>query len=179
MDIVINNCFLALNDSPLTPAVIAFTTALRPVYLTISLFIMAVLWSCLPRLKSPLRVIFALPISVALASLSAEGIKMIIARPRPDIAGHLVEVTSFAFPSGHATAITACASMATIIWGWKKTWWTYIVAIAVYISRLYTGVHWMSDIIGGIILGLIISALIARLLGISRLSSRPEKHSEE
>ncbi|MBL1272973.1 MAG: bifunctional DedA family/phosphatase PAP2 family protein [Oceanospirillales bacterium] len=73
--------------------------------------------------------------------------------------------SSGAFPSGHTTGITVfvtlLASFVAAETRNRKRWQTYIVfslpLIPVALSRLYLGVHWFSDIVGGLLLGLAVT----------------------
>ncbi|NLV85763.1 MAG: phosphatase PAP2 family protein [Clostridiales bacterium] len=60
--------------------------------------------------------------------------------------------TSFSFPSGHTNASFACATALTLSFG-KKGAWAYIPAAAISLSRLYVGVHYPTDVLGGILVG--------------------------
>ncbi len=106
--------------------------------------------------------------TLVFASALILSLKYSIARERPDFAR--VSVDGFAFPSGHAGIATAfsvimiflilkmvrIAKKRVLIAG------LLIWAVLIYISRIYLGVHYMSDILGGIIVG-----FIAALLGMS------------
>jgi membrane-associated phospholipid phosphatase len=68
----------------------------------------------------------------------------------------LASETSFGFPSGHS-------QNAVVIWNrialWIKRTWVWILAIIITLgiafSRLYLGVHFLSDVIGGLLVGVI------------------------
>ncbi|MBI5005281.1 MAG: phosphatase PAP2 family protein [Candidatus Lloydbacteria bacterium] len=106
--------------------------------------------------------VFIIPllISVSGAELLTGTLKNIIARPRPEMA-KVVE-NSFAFPSGHATvAVALYGFLAYILFRMCRTRKEKIVvsAAAVFIilligfSRLYLGVHYVSDVIAGYLVG--------------------------
>ncbi|NLR99247.1 phosphatase PAP2 family protein [Rhizobium sp. P38BS-XIX] len=85
-------------------------------------------------------------------------LKLGVARARPDIVPHLVEVNDLSFPSGHAmvSAVTYL-TLAALISGTRPYRSTRIFIIAAGIlltlmigmSRVYLGVHYPSDVLGG------------------------------
>ena len=91
-------------------------------------------------------------------------IKNLVDRPRPFVTFEwlkaIIELPDDAsFPSGHACASFAGAYALYKGCG-KKTWWVFIGAALIAISRIYVGVHYPSDIIGGAIIGLVCSAVV-------------------
>ena len=89
-------------------------------------------------------------------------LKIIIHRQRPFEAlqiENLVNVTNSSFPSGHATASFAgIAILNTYIKKLKYLW--LFLAILITFSRLYLGLHYLSDVIAGSIIGYGISSII-------------------
>ncbi len=100
--------------------------------------------------------------------------KIIIHRSRPDIA-YYVE-NGFSFPSGHATMAVAFYGFLTYILFRQHKHWkikanvlfaSLVIILGVGLSRLYLGVHYLSDVWGGYLLGalwLIIGISIAEWL---------------
>jgi membrane-associated phospholipid phosphatase len=76
----------------------------------------------------------------------------------------LANESSFGFPSGHTQS-------ATVIWGrlaaWTKRSWFWAVAciiiLLVGLSRIFLGVHFISDVIGGLIIGILFLILFLLL----------------
>lgn len=80
-------------------------------------------------------------------------------RPRPFIdhsVNQLISNNNFSFPSGHAALFFA---MATSIYFYNKKWglWFFAAAILMSLSRIIVGVHYPGDIIGGAVIGIVIS----------------------
>lgn len=91
-------------------------------------------------------------------------LKAIFARARPDLAEALRQAHGYSFPSGHAMgsmivlgALAYVASRSRIRWRLRSAAIALLLAgiLAVGISRVYLGVHWISDIAAGYAAGLI------------------------
>jgi undecaprenyl-diphosphatase len=95
-----------------------------------------------------------------------------IRRPRPPAADWAAPAGGFALPSGHTTAATLAAGL--LCWGLARThsraWRTLGVtaavcwAVAVGATRIYLGVHWPTDVVGGWLLGTLLTVLAAAAL---------------
>ena len=100
--------------------------------------------------------------NLTLAGILIVTFKNIYQRPRPEIL-HLVEEKGFSFPSGHSLAVTIMVGTLIVILSQriKNTVWRKIVQIllslyivSVLVSRIYLGVHYPSDVIASLCMGL-------------------------
>ena len=100
--------------------------------------------------------------NLTLAGILIVTFKNIYQRPRPEIL-HLVEEKGFSFPSGHSLAVTIMVGTLIVILSQriKDQLWKRIVQIllglylvSVLISRVYLGVHYPSDVLASLCVGL-------------------------
>lgn len=91
-----------------------------------------------------------------------EVFRFFIHRPRPFVDDHaivaLLNETSYSFPSGHATFFFA---LSTVVYFYDKRWgvWFFFASTVISLARIMGGVHYLTDIIGGVILGIFVSIL--------------------
>ena len=100
--------------------------------------------------------------AVAGAWVVQVAVKQLVERPRPPAALAVSHATGFAFPSGHATDAAAVYGMLAVLLARSgrgaarvAAWAGAAALIAlVGLSRLYLGVHWLSDVVAGAGLGI-------------------------
>lgn len=100
-----------------------------------------------------------LAVGIVIQATFVLAIKFLIKRQRPEGEwGNIYRNTDpHSFPSGHATRAGLLATMSWMLgpeWlGWLILIWTPFVSLA----RVMTGVHYLSDVLAGVILGVLIA----------------------
>jgi undecaprenyl-diphosphatase len=107
-------------------------------------------------------------IAVALADWSATGIKALVDRERPSSLyaepKTLVAAPHDAsFPSGHAATSFAAATLLSFAFP-RFAPALLVLAAAVAFSRVYVGVHYPLDVVGGAVLGAFVAIALRRLV---------------
>lgn len=107
--------------------------------------------------------------AIGLSLLLTSGLKFSINRPRPFVQypNDIIKRTDagkYSFPSGHTSTAFATATALTLS---TKKWYvavpSYAYACAVGYSRMRLGVHFPSDVLGGMIVGIGSSLLVFQI----------------
>jgi membrane-associated phospholipid phosphatase len=124
-------------------------------------------------------------VKFAIAALSSTALyqimKYIFQRPRPDLALRLIEQGGYSFPSGHS--MNCLVSYGILIYLLLRycenrrlakllSFGLGLLIILIGFSRVYVGVHYPTDIIGGWSLG--IAVLVAMIYVFEKFDSRSE-----
>ncbi|HET9848743.1 MAG TPA: phosphatase PAP2 family protein [Candidatus Dormibacteraeota bacterium] len=135
------------------------------------------LWRSHRTLRPAVNLALAIGGAAALYDL----VKPLVGRMRPPAAlQYGAPDTDFAFPSGHATQSASFYAMLVVVltnWVWphRRVLLSLVVALIVAIvamARIYLGVHWLTDVLAGLALGLAwFSMLMALMAGASIPSS--------
>ncbi|MET0910656.1 MAG: phosphatase PAP2 family protein [Ilumatobacteraceae bacterium] len=120
------------------------------------------MWLAWKRWREPLMMV----VPLVLEASAFITVTYLIARPRPDDQLESSPVNS-SFPSGHVAAAAAYSALVIIVfWHTRKVWARALVIVVsvaipvvVALSRMYRGMHFLSDVIGGAALGVASVAL--------------------
>ncbi len=108
------------------------------------------------------RFIAYLAVTAATGGFLNLWLKSTFARARPELAAALRDAHGYSFPSGHAMGSTLLfGALSYLAFRMLRTWparatvlaFNASMIVAIAASRIYLGVHWISDIAGGIAAG--------------------------
>lgn len=121
-----------------------------------------------------------------LTLLGGDVLKELVNRPRPEYALYMPPPESLAFPSGHSAyamvlyGFCVVGSLGTPVLLKRILQAALVVVIlAMGVSRVYLGVHWPSDVVGGYLWGITVLVVIAVLWkGATKFLARVHGHGE-
>lgn len=136
-------------------------------------FLVLALMSIGLLLNEKTRRYYSIPIfvSITISTLLNQTLKFLIEKPRPDIL-RLIEENGYSFPSGHAMVTMTFYTMIILltlkyIKNIKLKYSIILISISLIIliglSRIYLGVHYLTDVFAGWTLGFMIALIIYKL----------------
>lgn len=138
---------------------------LRPTHLVVLLAVWTLVAALGRRSWTPL--IVAVPATVA-TGLATWVVK--VAMSRPDPTGGIADGGSY--PSGHMAFLIVCGGLVVILLDLRRAWvaWVLLTAVAALmaLSLLATTAHWLSDVVGGTLLGVSVIALTGAVRSVRR-----------
>lgn len=110
-------------------------------------------------------VFYACVASIVALVLTKWGISPAVGHPRPFVEGPVHQLVAHvpdpSFPSKHASFVFALAAASFFI-GRRFGLWMLLLAVLTGVSRVYVGVHYPGDILGGFLLGSLISVILIK-----------------
>ncbi|MEY2461112.1 MAG: hypothetical protein QOG30_2942 [Acidimicrobiaceae bacterium] len=109
-----------------------------------------------------IRLALYLVVTSVVGGLIDTAVKILVNRPRPVVDHPIATALGKSFPSGHAMSSTVTYGALALVFlpvlprRWRPVALGFVVVLVLAIgsSRLFLGVHFVSDVIGGFVLGL-------------------------
>lgn len=129
-------------------------TVVKVVVTAIVAIVMLVRWR---RWLEPLMVV----VSLVLEAMAFITITTIVDRPRPDVQRLDSSPVGSSFPSGHVAAAAAYSAIAVVVFWRTRNRWLRSIAVVIAallpilvgLARLYRGMHYLTDVVMGALLG--------------------------
>jgi len=127
------------------------------------IFVLTAIIAAFLLYRKKLKHLFVLILSVVAGEGIIWTIKNLVERARPDVVNALVYESSYSFPSGHAfISLSFYALIMYFVYksSESKTIKTItviaslLIVFLIGVSRVYLGVHWISDVVAGSFLGI-------------------------
>jgi membrane-associated phospholipid phosphatase len=156
VDIVVHDTLLKLRTRPMDSVMVAVTEA-GDVQVILPVILAALAWFVWHRLWQTSLYLLA---AVGCAEILVNVMKVALHRPRPSLYYDGAEL--FSFPSSHATmSVVVYGFLGFLVCREQRVSFRQAMAITagllaslIAFSRLYLGVHWLSDVVAGMSFGL-------------------------
>ena len=119
---------------------------------------------------------------MTMSTLLNPALKHLFERVRPPVESAVVSVNGYAFPSGHAMSSATFALALAVIawptrWRWPAAGLAATFALLMGLSRVYLGVHWLTDVLAGWVLA--VAVVTATHLAVEAVSARRSRRSPQ
>lgn len=164
---------------PLTRVVLVITD----IHSTPGLLLLSALFAIFLIRKKEWYWLPTLALAVPGGMLLNAALKQLFQRARPSFDEPLLTLTTYSFPSGHAAGSTVFYGLLAVylVCAIKPARWRWMIVLSalglvalVALSRLYLGVHYLSDVLAGIVVG--IAWLALSLAAVAALRGRRSEH---
>jgi membrane-associated phospholipid phosphatase len=150
-------------------------TVVKVVVTAVVAVAMLVAWK---RWLEPLVVV----VSLILEALTFIMVTTLVGRPRPDVPHLDTSPVGSSYPSGHTAAAVAYSAIVVVIfWHTRRRWVralsvavAVIVPICVGLARMYRGMHFLTDVVFGALLGG--ASVIATVWVLTRAADRQQSN---
>ena len=143
------------------PGLVTFLQAVSNVFSPTTFRVVAIVGALVLWWRKAPRLALWLALTVVLSGTLDDLVKSAVGRSRPTFAHPVETLTSFSFPSGHALgSVVGVGALLLVVLpllsqAWRRTAIALGVAIVLLVgyARIGLGVHYVSDVVGGWILG--------------------------
>jgi len=168
--------FINQAHHPLLDAVMLFVTDIKKTGIILLLVWVGLLWK--GGVKGRTVALLLLPLILTTDQLSSHVLKELFDRARPCDALEGVRAIdgcrhSPSFPSSHAVNNFAAATLFALHYRRWVPWLAFGLAALVSYSRIYLGLHYPSDVLGGAVIGILCALAVTGVArGVARLAQR-------
>ena len=129
-------------------------------------------------------------VSLILEAMVFITVTWIVARPRPHVEAVDTSPVDTGFPSGHAAAAACYAAITIVVFWHTRKRWIRALAVAfavamptiVGVARLYRGMHYLTDVVAGVLLGatsvVLVTVVMCRAEDRRRSSETDDRRAE-
>ena len=172
LDNNVHSHILGIRNDSLTNILILITN-ISSAYALIVLSI--ILLATMKKKKIPLLI----SLNLMCAFITNQTAKLIFTRPRP-FGINLIEESGFSYPSGHAmVSMSYFGFIAYLLYKNQKNKFTktiliitiFLTILTIGFSRIYLGVHYLSDVIGGFLLSIIYLIVYIKITKVNKIDN--------